>query len=153
MAPTTAQKAIGSKSEIQALLQDIAIQGQKFNQDELEPEAREKLIQNARALISSLETPLESILWMIWSEPTRNIAARLALDLKIFDTMIRDNGRPKSVVELAAPTGASPKLVQRIARKLATMHMIDETGVAEYAPNQLTRTLTIPKYRDGIRFW
>jgi hypothetical protein len=67
--------------------------------------------------------------------------------------MIQDDGRPKSVAELAAPTGASPKLVQRIARKLATMRMIDETGVAEYAPNNLTRTLTIPKYRDGIRFW
>jgi hypothetical protein len=66
MAPANAQQAIGDKSDIQALLQDIAIQGQKFDQDE--HEAREKLIQNARALISSLETPMESILWMIWCE-------------------------------------------------------------------------------------
>jgi hypothetical protein len=73
--------------------------------------------------------------------------------LKIFETLIDDNARPKSVDDLTAPSGASPKLVRRISRKLATMKMIDETGIDEYAANDFTRALNVPKYRDGIRFW
>jgi hypothetical protein len=60
------QQAIGDKSDIQATVQQIVAQVAQFEQDE--PGSREKLIQTARSLIQSLESPMESILWMIWSE-------------------------------------------------------------------------------------
>jgi hypothetical protein len=60
---------------------------------------------------------------------------------------------PKTVEELIAPTRASSTLVNRIARKLATMRMAAEIGPASYAPNRITHVLMIPEYGEGIRSW
>ena len=38
------------------------------SQDQVNEEARQAMIATARDLITSLETPLESILWMAWAE-------------------------------------------------------------------------------------
>jgi hypothetical protein len=75
------------------------------------------------------------------------------VDLKIFETAVQDDGRPKSNAELAAPTGASVKLVKRIARTCAAMGMLDEKGPGRYAPNNLARLLADPEYASGIIFW
>lgn len=48
----------------------------------------------------------------------------MALDLKLFDTLAADNGRPESVDEVAAPRDASPKLVNRVLRHLAATKMV-----------------------------
>ena len=77
----------------------------------------------------------------------------MALDLKFFDTLAADNGRPKSVAELAAPKKASDKLVRRLIRHLAAMKMVKQTGEDEYAQNQITKYLELPKYREGICYW
>ena len=84
------------------------------------------------------------------SQPTRFFADRIALDLKLFDTLAADNGHPKSVAELAAPCNASPKLVKRVLRHLAATNMILQTGDEEYAQNQMSRYLEQPKYREGM---
>lgn len=75
------------------------------------------------------------------------------MDLKIFETAIKDNGRPKTNSELAAPTGASPALVKRIARTCVSMRMLDEKGPGLYMPNSLTSLLALPEYAAGIVFW
>ena len=85
-------------------------------------------------------------------KPNRLLAARLALDLKLFDTLAADNGRPKSVTELAAPADASPKLVTRVLRHLTATKMVYQTGDEEYASNKVSRYLEHPKYREGIRY-
>lgn len=86
-------------------------------------------------------------------QPTRTVAARIAVDLKIFETAVQDSGRPKTDSELAAPTGASPKLVQRIARTCVSMRMLDEQGPGLYVPSALTHVLCEPEYAAGIVFW
>ena len=75
------------------------------------------------------------------------------MDLKIFETAALNDGRPKTNSELAAPTGASPTLVKRIARTCVSMHMLDEKGPGVYVPNDLTRLLALPEYAAGIIFW
>lgn len=45
------------------------------------------------------------------SQPTRQIALRVALDLDVYNTLSADNGSPKSAAQLAAPKGADPVLV------------------------------------------
>lgn len=67
MTPTITVETLGDKKDKSlVLLQEIATEGYRFEHDE--PQAREKLIESARSLICSLETPMESILWMIWCE-------------------------------------------------------------------------------------
>ena len=77
-------------------------------------------------------------------------ASRLALELKIFDTLAADNGRAKTAAELAAPIGASPKLVERLGRHLAAMGMLSQTGSEEFLQNRFAKILALPKYREGI---
>lgn len=75
------------------------------------------------------------------------------MDLKIFETAVMDGGRPKTDSELAAPVGASPTLVKRIARTCVSMRMLDERGPGLYVPNGLTNLLARPEYAAGIVFW
>ncbi|KAK7749112.1 hypothetical protein SLS62_008399 [Diatrype stigma] len=80
------------------------------------------------------------------------LASRTAIDLKIFETAVQDDGRPKTDAELAAPTGASPTLTKRIARVCVSMGMLGEAGPGLYVPNSLTRLLAQPDYAAGIIF-
>lgn len=117
-----------------------------------DPDARQKLVASARELISAAETPVESLLWNIWALPTRTVAARIAVDLRIFETAVADNGSPKSNEQFASVTGASPTLVKRISRTCANMNMLDERGPGLYVPNELTKLLAQPVYAGGIIF-
>ena len=53
-------------ANVGAVLKEIASKGEAFSQKE--PGARESLIASARSLIAALETPMETVLWMIWAE-------------------------------------------------------------------------------------
>ncbi|KAF2728583.1 putative O-methyltransferase [Polyplosphaeria fusca] len=138
------------KENVARALDEIANVGKDFLNGN--SEAREKLVASARELVTAAETPVESLLWHIWALPTRTVAARAAVDLKIFETAVHDGGKAKTDSELAAPTGASPALVKRIARTCVSMGMLDEQGPGLYAPNDLTRLLARPEYAAGITF-
>ncbi|KAF3760407.1 S-adenosyl-L-methionine-dependent methyltransferase, partial [Cryphonectria parasitica EP155] len=114
--------------------------------------SREALVASARELLHQAERPMESVAWSFWAQPARTAATRIAVDLKIFETAIAEDGRPKTAEELAAPTGASPGLVDRIARMCVSMRMIDGKGSGLYAPNPLTHTLVLPECAGGIVF-
>jgi hypothetical protein len=68
---------------------------------------------------------------------------------------VEDEGRSKTAAAFAAVTGASPKLVERIARICVSMGMLNEAKDLEgsYLPNRLTRVLAQPEYAAGIIFW
>lgn len=133
---------------VKQILKAVSIQGQRLEQNE--PDSHEALLEQATALVTTLESPLERIFGFTMGEPTRLFAARMALDLKLFDTLAADNGRPKSVTELAAPSSASPKLLNRVLRHLAATKMVHQTGDEEYAQNEMSKYLEHPKYREGI---
>lgn len=84
-------------------------------------------------------------------KPTHLAAARVAVDLKIFETVVKGD-TPKELNQLIAASGASPKLVKRIARALVSMRMIDQMGVDSYRANKLTYRLVQPGGMDGIVF-
>ncbi|KAF2269718.1 S-adenosyl-L-methionine-dependent methyltransferase [Lojkania enalia] len=90
------------KGRIEQALRQVTIEGSGFLNGDLD--ARERLIAGARQLVAVAETPVETLLWNIWVLPLRTVAARIAVDLKIFETAVQDNGRSKSNSELAAPT-------------------------------------------------
>ncbi|PSN62806.1 S-adenosyl-L-methionine-dependent methyltransferase [Corynespora cassiicola Philippines] len=144
-------ESIPQRDKIAQALSVVASEGSKFMDGDLD--AREKLIESARDLVTAAETPVESLLWTIWALPTRSVAARVAVELKIFETTVQDGGRPKTDADLAAPTGASPALVKRIARACVSMRMLEEQGPGIYIPNDLTRLLAQQEYAAGIIFW
>lgn len=83
---------------------------------------------------------------------TRPAVTRIAVDLKLFETLAADGGRPKTLDQLAAPTGASPKLVKRIARACVAMRWLDQRGPDHYVANKVTHALFQPGGIDGIIF-
>jgi hypothetical protein len=150
------EETAAQKERIVQAIRQIESDGSKFNHGDID--SRQKLIASARELISAAETPVETLLWNIWAMPTRSVALRLAVDLKLFETACSDNGSPKTNEQLAAgaPTGTSPTLVKRITRAIASMKMLDqqeqEKGVILYTPNALTQLLAVPEYAAGVIF-
>ncbi|MCJ1385013.1 hypothetical protein MMC17_008131 [Xylographa soralifera] len=114
--------------------------------------ARVALIATARDLIAALETPLESIIWMAWAEPTRFVATRIAIDLSLFEHLSEDKGSSKTKEQLTSKTGADANLIGRILKHLASMRVIEEVAANTYKATPLSEALTIPKYRDAISF-
>ncbi|KAI0887606.1 S-adenosyl-L-methionine-dependent methyltransferase [Annulohypoxylon maeteangense] len=131
-------------------LKQVAEDGEKFMTGD--QAARERLVASARELVLAAETPVETVLWNIWAVPTRTVASRIAVDLKIFETAVKNGGCPKSSEDLAAATGASPTLVKRISRACVSMGMLDEQRPDVYVPNDVTRLLAIKEYAAGITF-
>ncbi|MCJ1398246.1 hypothetical protein MMC11_001443 [Xylographa trunciseda] len=114
--------------------------------------ARVDLIAKAHDLIAALETPLESIIWMAWAEPTRYVATRIAIDLGLFEHLSEDEGSSKTKEQLASKAGADSNLIGRILKHLASMRVIEEVAADTYKATPLSRALTVPKYRDAIPF-
>jgi hypothetical protein len=127
---------MADQDRIAQALSQVAADGDGLKNGD--PEARQKLVASARELLNAAET--------------RTVAARIAVDLKLFETTTSDNGSPKTNEQLAAATGASPTLVKRIARTCASMNMLDEQGPGVYVPNALTKLLAQPEYAAGIIF-
>ena len=72
---------------------------------------RQEMIAKARSLISTLETPMETILWMGLAEPARTAAVRTAIDMGLFDQLAADGGKGKNSQQLADATKTDPALV------------------------------------------
>jgi hypothetical protein len=77
---------------------------------------------------------------------------RMALDLKLFDTLAADDWRPKTVAELALPVEADQNLVHRVARQLGATGVVNELPKQTYAANALSKTLAEKKFQAMVRF-
>ncbi|XXG98966.1 hypothetical protein Hte_005299 [Hypoxylon texense] len=80
------------------------------------------------------------------------LAAGIAVDLKIFETAVGNDGCPKSSEDLAAATGASFTLVERINRACVSMGMLVEQGPDMYVSDSMIKLLTTREYAAGIIF-
>ncbi|OTB15543.1 hypothetical protein K445DRAFT_60843 [Daldinia sp. EC12] len=117
---------------------------------EKKPGAREQLLNLAYSLISSLELPSEAIQRMGWAEPARAAHCRIAVDLRLFESL-KESGEPGiSGKDLAAKADADETLIARTLKHLAAMNIVSETGDDKYVGTPLSNALTEPKYRDGI---
>lgn len=72
---------------------------------------RQEMIAKARALISTLEAPMESILWMGWAEPARTATIRISIDIGLFEKLAADDGKAKNSQQLADATKTDSALV------------------------------------------
>jgi hypothetical protein len=58
-------------ADVHNILSEIASEGKRLA--DKEPGSREKLISQARNLITSLEAPWETLLWHLWAEVSTSI--------------------------------------------------------------------------------
>lgn len=81
------------KDAIAKVLGQVAAEGAEFLGGE--PGSREKLVATARELIAVAETPVESLLWSIWTQvcwsSSSPVVSRIIVSLQ-FDIFLRCSG-------------------------------------------------------------
>ncbi|KAI0176482.1 putative O-methyltransferase [Hypoxylon sp. FL1284] len=132
----------------EAILAQLQVAGAAFA--EKKPGAREQLLNLGHSLVSSLQLPSEAIQRMGWAEPARAAHCRIAVELKIFESLKEGGQQGVSVKDLATKTGADQVLITRTLKHLAAMDIVAENGVDIYAATPLSDAFTEPRYRDGI---
>ncbi|KAL8832822.1 MAG: hypothetical protein Q9191_000006 [Dirinaria sp. TL-2023a] len=127
-------------AEAQGLLHGIEIEGQKLVSGG--DDTRTNLITKARFLIAALETPVETVTWIAWAEPTRQAALRIAIDQRLFEHLVKDHGNAKTKQQLALAIGADPKLMFEKIRTVAYSRACAETAgpVFQKLPRYLAET-------------
>ncbi|MCJ1380753.1 hypothetical protein MMC17_003862 [Xylographa soralifera] len=95
--------------DISRLLANITSEGTLFMNNG--SHARSRLLEAARALVSELETPRETVIRMCWGETNLFTSAMIARDLKLFAHLDEDGGSDKTVSQLAKMTDADPALL------------------------------------------
>ncbi|KAM7214350.1 S-adenosyl-L-methionine-dependent methyltransferase [Rhypophila decipiens] len=114
---------------------------------------RLNLLEQARKLVHALETPRELMLKHIGAETASFFSIALGIDVGLFKALVLHQGRPKKVKEIAGIIGFDVDGLSRILRHLAAMGHIENTGPDEYAPNNFSKSLTIPVIADGYLFY
>ncbi|KAL9601564.1 MAG: hypothetical protein Q9219_002398 [cf. Caloplaca sp. 3 TL-2023] len=130
------------------LLEEIRRAGESYGQSE--PGARDKLLTLAYSLVSAVELPSQTIQRIGWAEPARVTAIKLAVDLKLFETVKAKGNAGTSAGELATASDADSTLVSRIMKHLTAMNVVEEIDADQYTATPFSNALTEPRYRDGI---
>lgn len=78
------------------------------------------------------------------------MCVRVADDLRLFDILSEKS--PRSIQELATTTGAEEGLLLRLLRTLVGMGFAQQLGRQEFAATSVSRHMTKPSVRAGVRF-
>lgn len=102
---------------------------------------RLKALEEARALVSRLETPWERIYKHCWVEPVQTLSMKTAADLDIFGRL---SDTPQSSTDLGQKVNADPAFLRRILRVLVKTNVITEVGVDTYVHTDYSKSLADP---------
>ncbi|KAJ4992992.1 O-methyltransferase [Stagonosporopsis vannaccii] len=109
------------------------------NADAIERQCiQEQLRDVQREIISNFD-----LVWSLGSGHMQWALIQIGLDLNIF-TRICANPNPTGLQELVAATSASPTLLARLLRSMASFGFIVETAKNTFTANRITRTLAHP---------
>ncbi|SPO07028.1 related to O-methyltransferase B [Cephalotrichum gorgonifer] len=112
-------------------------------------QARLDLVEKARQLVRSLETPRETMIKHCWAQPSVFTALTVGIDTGLFAALAEDGGSPKTAQDLAKKLHIDPPLLCRLMRHIASMGYIDEVGADTYKPTNFSSSLTIPEIGGG----
>ena len=131
---------------------DFAQHLQKFDFDSF-PNAgsRREALAAARALVTRLETPMDTFSHMSHEIPALYAALKVGMLLNVFETLSQDNGSAKSASQLAG--NADPALVVRCLRHLASMNIIGEAGPDLFVPTRHSSALLNPAVSATIDYF
>ncbi|KAF2702772.1 sterigmatocystin 8-O-methyltransferase [Pleomassaria siparia CBS 279.74] len=133
-------------------LSDVIARIQSVDVDQIshDPEAKADLLLLARKLTASLEGSVNRATDLVF-RPYTTIAARIAVDLNLFEHIASKSGSITSR-ELATLSKADELLIARILRLLATADFVEESGEDQWSANDTTRAMTSPPIAAGHRF-
>ncbi|KAF2023244.1 O-methyltransferase [Setomelanomma holmii] len=116
--------------------------------------AREGLLGACASLISELSHPPETILSLLWSQPTHLSVIRMAVEVKLFQAMEGLSGSGARSADIAAKCDkiVDAVLVGRMLRHLAAMHTVHEVGPDTYASTPVSTALAAQGYQDSVLF-
>ena len=80
-----------------------------------------------------------------------NVLIRLALDLNIFEILVKSQG-PIDTRALAKEISADPTLLQRILRALTAIGAIGQFGPDEFVATKFSKAFTTQKGICGAKF-
>ncbi|EED19306.1 hydroxyindole O-methyltransferase, putative [Talaromyces stipitatus ATCC 10500] len=136
-------------SSVSSLIESLVAAGKAYENNE--PGAREALIDNSRALATSLEIPSEFLQRSFWAEPALSASIRIAVNVKLFQHLKESGESGLSAEVLSAKTGIDIVLLQRLARHLVAMHLLTFRDGAFHA-TILSNGLAEENYQDSIAF-
>lgn len=111
--------------------------------------ARLELVEKARQLVRSLETPRETMIKHCWAQPSAFSALTVGIDTGLFTALAEDGGSPKTAQDLAKKLGVDSPLLCRLMRHIGAMGYIEEVAADTYKPTNFSSSLTIPIIGDG----
>ncbi|KAF2497264.1 O-methyltransferase [Lophium mytilinum] len=113
---------------------------------------RRKIIDSLRELQYSVESPHDTLNRTIYYN-LRLAIARVAMDMKLFETLVESAPVPLTVSKLAKQTGASPVLLGRLLRFLAAFSMVKEVGVDTFTANHITKSMSEEGFQAGAHHY
>ncbi|KAB5522978.1 O-methyltransferase [Coniochaeta sp. 2T2.1] len=131
---------------VPSLAAEIASLGTSL--DHKDYNGRQALLRKARALVTALETPRETMIKHNWAEPNNAAAIAACVEAGLFKLMATEKS-PTKVQDLAAALDVDPALLGRLMRHISAMGYIKETGPDEYQSTNFSLALTIPIIGDG----
>lgn len=136
-----------SNPSIPDLVNRISTLGSQLSESNADNEkARRSLLTAARNLCLRLETPIETLRRIVWSELPLLACLQIGNDIDLFSHLGRGTN---SLSQLAETTHVDPALLSRILKHLAAVGAITETGADSYTPAPLTAAIAQEAmYRD-----
>ncbi|CAJ2501183.1 Uu.00g040360.m01.CDS01 [Anthostomella pinea] len=116
--------------------------------------AREGLLGACSKLVAELSHPSETMLALLWSQPTHLSIIRTGVEMKLFRAMIDVEPAGETPTEIASKCEpqAEPLLVGRMLRHLAAMGTVRGTGPDTFAPTPTSNAFAEPAYEDSVLF-
>ncbi|KAK1755797.1 O-methyltransferase-domain-containing protein [Echria macrotheca] len=139
-----------TKTSLVSAAMDSDLENLRLKAQNLDAAGRIQFMKGLRDLQLSIETPADTL--NRYSGLHLEVAGtRVGGDLGLFELLSSSAPAPLGVQELASKTGAAPLLISRIARYLASIGTIAETGPGTFTANSITKTLAEPGYKGCIR--
>ncbi|KAH9905020.1 S-adenosyl-L-methionine-dependent methyltransferase [Xylariomycetidae sp. FL2044] len=131
------------------LLSEIATAGHGYTEASGSIVARRELLAKARELVRALESPRDTMLQHVWSQPSNVMAISFGVQSGLWITMAKNGDGPQKVADLAKQLDMQPELLQRMMRHIAASGYIDMTAPDEYTPNSFSKSLALPVIGSG----
>jgi hypothetical protein len=116
--------------------------------------AREGLLGACASLISELSHPSETMLQLLWAQPTHLSVIRMSAEVKLFQAMesIHEDGATSADIAAKCEKKIDAILVGRMLRHLAAMGTVREVAPDTFAPSHAASAFADPAYHDTVFF-
>lgn len=114
--------------------------------------SRKEVLAAARALVTRLETPMETMVHMSHEVPAFNAALRVAMDHGVFEKLNNEPSTPKSAEALSSNKKDSA-LLNRFLKHLAATNIIKSAGPNLYLPTRHSSAFANPTINAAVDYY